>query len=430
MVWETVLSTSARLPPTWRCSRMAMTVQLKSTLLVRLAMASKASSSGRPSRASVSTRWNSPAIGSPASWTTVSTACWRLCPACRAPDSSCRVLGSCSSNLAWRRDARTDRYRNGPTVPSRTTMPAMSRFRVMIRTRNGGMNADPSEMSTNSATRMLSPADSSRSRNVSSRLPRRTRVSAMAVARPAHSLEPKAVSRGWSSAIAGVSEYGDNRCRNARYGLALRDPGPNSTRHASSTVANPAIAITYRPCGVSNLESPGTGASPTDLGKVVAGGLTCPSSGNRGMVNSSVAVGVVTRSRNDTSVPRPDGRGRSTTYWDASDWRMDDSCRSRPSALATSYAVPLVPCASRLRACGSCSPPGRLTVWTRTFAFLAEAIAWLRLVAEPSSLPSETTTRLRWPGWLASSLDAWTTASLRAVLPLTVRPAMDVRTCW
>jgi hypothetical protein len=38
----------------------------------------------------------------------------------------------------------------------------------------------------------------------------------MAVALPAHSLEPKAVSRGWSSAIAGVSEYGESRCRSAR----------------------------------------------------------------------------------------------------------------------------------------------------------------------------------------------------------------------
>jgi hypothetical protein len=38
----------------------------------------------------------------------------------------------------------------------------------------------------------------------------------MAVALPAHALEPNAVSRGWSSAIAEVSEYGDSRCRSAR----------------------------------------------------------------------------------------------------------------------------------------------------------------------------------------------------------------------
>jgi hypothetical protein len=91
-----------------------------------------------------------------------------------------------------------------------------SRLRVRISTSSGGMNADPSEMSTNSATRMFSPAASRRSRNVSSRFPRRTSVSAMAVALPAHSLEPKAVRRARSSEIAGVSEYGDSRWRNAR----------------------------------------------------------------------------------------------------------------------------------------------------------------------------------------------------------------------
>src|SRR4029453_17242274 len=126
------------------------------------------------------------------------------------------VLGSCSSNLAWRRDASTDSQRSGPTVPSTTTSAAKSRFWVRISTSSGGMNADASETSTNSATRMLSPAASRRSRNASSRLPRRTSVSAMAVALPAHSLEPKAVGRIWSSAMAGVSEYGDSRWRSAR----------------------------------------------------------------------------------------------------------------------------------------------------------------------------------------------------------------------
>jgi hypothetical protein len=38
----------------------------------------------------------------------------------------------------------------------------------------------------------------------------------MAVALPAHSLEPKAVGRVRSSAIADVSEYGDSRWRSAR----------------------------------------------------------------------------------------------------------------------------------------------------------------------------------------------------------------------
>ena len=247
-----------------------MTVHSKSTLPVRLAIASNASSSGRPSRASVSTRWNSPAIGSPASWTTVSTACCRLWPAWRAPASSCRVLGSCSSNLAWRRDALTDRYRNGATVPSSTTSAARMKFRVTARTSSGGMNADPSEMSTNSATRMFSPAASRRSRKVSSRLPRRTSVSAMAVALPAHSLDPNAVSRGWSSEIAGVSEYGDSRCRSARYGLPVRDPGPNSSRQASRMVANPAMATTYRPCSPSSRDSAGAATGPVGT----AGGLT------------------------------------------------------------------------------------------------------------------------------------------------------------
>ena len=75
MVAAPVLSTSARLPPTSRWMRMAMTTHEKSTLCMRSAMPSSASSIGTPSRASMSARLNSVLIGGAASWTTASTAC-------------------------------------------------------------------------------------------------------------------------------------------------------------------------------------------------------------------------------------------------------------------------------------------------------------------------------------------------------------------
>ena len=75
MVSATVRSSSARLPPTSRWMRMAMTAQAKSADSMRSATPSSDSSSGRPRRASVTTRRSSLPIGSAASWETASTPC-------------------------------------------------------------------------------------------------------------------------------------------------------------------------------------------------------------------------------------------------------------------------------------------------------------------------------------------------------------------
>src|SRR5881409_3670019 len=56
--------TSARLPPTSRWMLTAMTAHRRSSLSMRSAMATMASSTPRPSRISDTTRWNSVAEGS------------------------------------------------------------------------------------------------------------------------------------------------------------------------------------------------------------------------------------------------------------------------------------------------------------------------------------------------------------------------------
>ena len=64
IVSATVSSSSARFPPTSRWMRMAMTAHIRSTLAMRLAESSSASSIGRPSRDSVNTRCSSRRVGS------------------------------------------------------------------------------------------------------------------------------------------------------------------------------------------------------------------------------------------------------------------------------------------------------------------------------------------------------------------------------
>ena len=77
IVSATVTRSSARLPPTSRWMRMAMTAQAKSPESIRSATPSIDSSSGRPRRASVTTRRSSRPIGSDTSCDTASTPCIR-----------------------------------------------------------------------------------------------------------------------------------------------------------------------------------------------------------------------------------------------------------------------------------------------------------------------------------------------------------------
>ena len=77
MVSATVTRSSARLPPTSRWMRIAITAQPKSPESIRSATPSSDSSSGRPRRASVTTRRSSRPIGSDTSCDTASTPCMR-----------------------------------------------------------------------------------------------------------------------------------------------------------------------------------------------------------------------------------------------------------------------------------------------------------------------------------------------------------------
>ena len=94
IVAATLLSSSDRLPPTSRWMRIAMTTHSKSTLSIRSATPSSASSISTPRRASTRARRNSLAIGSEPSRTTVSTDWASERPAERLPDISCSVSAS------------------------------------------------------------------------------------------------------------------------------------------------------------------------------------------------------------------------------------------------------------------------------------------------------------------------------------------------
>ncbi len=72
---------------------MAITTHSQSRLSIRCATPSSESSRGTPRRLSITTRLNSPAIGSPPSRTMVSIDCASESPAERLPDISCRVSG-------------------------------------------------------------------------------------------------------------------------------------------------------------------------------------------------------------------------------------------------------------------------------------------------------------------------------------------------
>ena len=118
MVSATVLSSSARLPPTSRWMRIDRTTQRKSVLPIRSAMPSSASSMSTPSRDSTSARRNSPAIGSLPSLTTVCTDCASERPADRLPAMSWSVSASWPLNASVRRPRFTPRNIQGSTPPS------------------------------------------------------------------------------------------------------------------------------------------------------------------------------------------------------------------------------------------------------------------------------------------------------------------------
>ncbi len=118
MVAATVCRSSARLPPTSRWIRMAMTAQRKSALSRRSAASSSASSRGRPNRDSAVTRRSSRPMGSSTSCDTASTPCIREYPARREPERSWRVPGSCATNFLRRRFAMNRRTMTGSTATS------------------------------------------------------------------------------------------------------------------------------------------------------------------------------------------------------------------------------------------------------------------------------------------------------------------------
>ena len=93
-VAATVSSSSARLPPTSRWIRIAITTHSKSRLSMRSATPSIASSRGTPRRLSTITRLNSEVIGSVPSRTIVSVDWASDRPAERLPAISWSVSGS------------------------------------------------------------------------------------------------------------------------------------------------------------------------------------------------------------------------------------------------------------------------------------------------------------------------------------------------
>ena len=99
----TVSSSSARFPPTSRWMRIAMTAHSRSTLCMRFAESSSASSIGRPRRLSAKTRWSSRRDGSDASSATASRPCANENPARIEPASRFERVGQLGLELAQAR---------------------------------------------------------------------------------------------------------------------------------------------------------------------------------------------------------------------------------------------------------------------------------------------------------------------------------------
>src|SRR5256714_343949 len=124
MVSTAVSSTSDSVPPTSRCTRIAITSQARSWLSIRAATRSSASSSSPPRRLSASARPNSPATASSPSWASATIACGNEKPDRSALTTSCSDSGSWSAKRRARRVARSRRY---PAVPNQPPSPPSSR---------------------------------------------------------------------------------------------------------------------------------------------------------------------------------------------------------------------------------------------------------------------------------------------------------------
>ena len=142
MVSATVDSSSAKLPPTSRWIRTAMTAHAKSPLPRRSAISSSASSSTRPRRASASTRRSSRPMGSWTSWATASTPCISEYPARSDPAISWSMSGSWVWNFRRRCEARKFRTAIGPRAAT---------SRTPIVTNRDLVTAAPSKVSTTTA---------------------------------------------------------------------------------------------------------------------------------------------------------------------------------------------------------------------------------------------------------------------------------------
>src|SRR3989442_4778320 len=119
--------TSARFPPTRMCSRMAVTMNSRSGLLMRSRRALNASSTEVPSVISVVTRSNSVETGGCGFPPTVFSARAMAEPVFNELDSSCSMLASCSLNCCCRRRCRYATTSGGMTKP---TAPRMTGPRV------------------------------------------------------------------------------------------------------------------------------------------------------------------------------------------------------------------------------------------------------------------------------------------------------------
>ena len=160
-VSATLSRISARLPPTSRWMFTARTAQRKSGLPTRIASASRASSVGRPSLISETTRWNSVAAGCGISRATVSSACMKLWPARRELAMIVSTSGSCSRSFSVRLRSDVRRAIVGPRPQAAPTTSASSPARSRAAPTTAPTTNAMTDRTTNSPDRTLTPADSS-----------------------------------------------------------------------------------------------------------------------------------------------------------------------------------------------------------------------------------------------------------------------------
>ncbi len=392
MVAATVSSSSARLPPTWRWIRIAITTQAKSLLWKRSATPSSASSRLIPSRVSTSTRRNSPAIGSCPSFTTVSIDWARDRPAASEPEISCSVSGSRLSNFFRRRPRLKPRYHHGPTAPiarkmmPRTRLPPPSSspttpIRMKI----------PTWTSSHSAGLKGLPAPSSRSSiRVSSPLLALSTFSAVWVA--CSSASPL-VSSPRTPALLTRSVYAVASSAPVS-GFALRGASMTSTTtRPSPSAASPAYRnVVFSTIGSSDSGTAGPAPGAASPIGVKASAVSSPCS--EPSVTATVASAAVT----------VDGTSAVTSTCRASTsaWSLKAAARASGSALIDS--PPPAAAISSSAAGWSCSSETTLTWTSLSVTAAVRSSSGASLV----SAPSESTSSWRWPSVPAMSMPAET----------------------